>query len=83
MAKRQGAAGDALTAAQLAYRAKSPWYFRWFPNGKTVGEETYTTTEGRVMKPTYPGGEFNSPDAVAADIVVRCEDVVPGTYATT
>lgn len=79
-----GTAGtDALSVAETAYRAKSAFYLRCFPEGKTVGNRSYTSTEGRVTKPTYPGGAFNSPDAIAADITISCADVVPGTYSTT
>jgi len=76
-------ATDAVTEAQTAYDADSDFYFRWFPEGKTVGKPMYTTEASKVLGPVVPVGEFSSADAIAADIKLRTATITQGTYSTT
>lgn len=79
----QSGATDALTVAQTAYDADSDLYFRWFPAGKVVGKDVFTTEASKVLAPVVPVGEFSSADAIAADIKIRTATVTKSSYSTT
>lgn len=73
-----------IEAAETAYAAKSAFYLRCFPNGKTVGYRSYTSSVGKIIKPPFAmAGEYGSAAAVAGEVQIRCASITPDDYATT
>ena len=66
---------DPYALAIAAYEANSPLYVRWSPKGGVSTNFQFTTALGHVLKPVYPQGAADSPDAIAIEVAVKTASI--------
>lgn len=65
--------GDAYELVRAAYEADggTPAWIRWSPRGGDATEAQFTSTEGRVIKCSYPGGPVEPGDPQTIEFTVK------------
>lgn len=74
-------ASDPVNTAQSAFEADTDLYLRWSPRGGSSGQRMYTTSAGRVKKPTFPQGATDSASAILVEIQLVTPNVTVSTVA--
>lgn len=74
-------AGEAFSVVLDAYQNNTNIWLRWSPAGGTTGQFQFTTGKGWVTAPAFPGGSYDSADAVAIEFGVKTLTVTKGVAA--
>lgn len=69
------AGSDAYAMGMAAYENNSPLYLQWCPKGSGLGAFVFTTSIGRVTKPTYPQGAADSAEAIQFELGISCGSI--------
>jgi hypothetical protein len=75
-------ADEIFSVAQTAYEAGSAFYLRWSPGGGDAGDLGYTTSQGTVINPPYPGGTADTPDPILVEVVLHVGSITQSTIGT-
>jgi len=69
------AGSDPYAMATAAYEGNSALYVRWSPKGGVSTNFQFTTARGHVLKPVYPQGAADSPDAIAIEVTIKTASI--------
>jgi len=69
------AGSDPYAMAIAAYEGNTPLYIRWSPKGGASTNFQFTTGLGHVLKPVYPQGAADSPDAIAIEVAIKTTSI--------